>query len=49
VSFAITPATDLRIYDDASRAYAVDLGAYDVEVGASSGDIRLLGRFAVEP
>ena len=41
-------ATDLRIYDDALRAYAVDPGAYEVEVGASSADIRLSGRFAVD-
>jgi len=48
VSFAITPAKDLRIYDDALRTYAVDPGAYEVEVGASSGDIRVSSRFAVE-
>jgi beta-glucosidase len=48
VSFTITPMTDLRIYDDASRTYAVDPGAYEVEVGASSTDIRLSGRFAVD-
>jgi beta-glucosidase len=49
VSFAITPARDLRIYDDAAHAYAVDPGSYEAEVGASSADIRLSGRFAVEP
>jgi len=48
LSFSITPATDLRIYDDALRAYAVDPGAYEVEVGASSGDVRLSGRFSVD-
>jgi beta-glucosidase len=49
VSFEITPAKDLRIYDETLRAYAVDPGAYEVEVGASSADIRVSGRFAVEP
>jgi len=49
VSFVITPAKDLRIYDDTQRAYAVDPGAYEVEVGASSADIRASGRFAVDP
>jgi len=48
LAFSITPATDLRIYDDALRAYAADPGAYEVEVGASSGDIRVSGRFAVD-
>ena len=48
VSFVVTPAKDLRIYDDALRKYAVDPGAYEVEVGASSADIRLSGRFAVD-
>ena len=48
VSFAISPAKDLRIYDDALRTYTVDPGAYEVEVGASSADIRLSDRFTVD-
>ncbi len=49
VSFAITPSTDLRVYDDERRAYAVDAGMFDVEIGASSEDIRLRERITVKP
>jgi beta-glucosidase len=49
VEFAITPARDLRIYDEKQQAYAVDPGAYEVEVAASSADIRARGRFTVNP
>ena len=49
LTFAITPATDLRIYDDKRHAYRVDAGTYEVEVAASSGDVRLREPFAVEP
>ncbi|MEO6104797.1 MAG: glycoside hydrolase family 3 C-terminal domain-containing protein [Pseudoxanthomonas sp.] len=48
VTFAITPATDLRIYDEAGKAYAVDPGQYEVQVGASSEDIRASKPFSVE-
>ena len=48
VSFAITPAKDLRIYDDVLRAYTVDPGAYEVEIGASSADVQVSDRFVVE-
>jgi beta-glucosidase len=41
VTFAITPSRDLRHYDVKTRAYAVDAGRYEVQVGASSADIRL--------
>ncbi len=47
VSFAFTPQTDLKYYDDSKRAYAVDAGEYEVQIGASSADIRLRQRFAV--
>jgi beta-glucosidase len=36
----VKPARDLPIYDEAKKAYAVDPGRFDVEIGASSGDIR---------
>ena len=49
LSFAITPATDLRIYDDERRGYVVDAGAFDVEVATSSTDIRVRERFTVKP
>ncbi|MEJ0098381.1 MAG: glycoside hydrolase family 3 C-terminal domain-containing protein [Pseudomonadota bacterium] len=49
LSFEITPATDLRYYDEKKRAYAVDAGTYEVQVGASSADIRLTHNFTVKP
>ena len=47
VSFDITPQADLRYYDAAQHAYAVDPGRYQVQVGASSADIRVTGDFSV--
>ena len=47
VSFAITPETDLRIYDEARHAYTVDPGEYEVQIGASSADVRLARRIVV--
>ena len=48
VEFAITPERDLRFYDEQGKRYAVDPGAYEVQVGASSGDIRARATFEVE-
>jgi beta-glucosidase len=48
VSFTFTPETDLRHYDEQRKAYAVDAGAYEVQLGASSADIRLSKRFTVK-
>ncbi len=47
VSFTFTPEISLRHYDDERKAYAVDAGAYEVQLGASSADIRLKKRFEV--
>ncbi|MCD8013787.1 MAG: glycoside hydrolase family 3 C-terminal domain-containing protein, partial [Lachnospiraceae bacterium] len=40
VSFSV-PRTDLRIYDVARADFIIEEGMYQIEVGASSGDIRL--------
>jgi beta-glucosidase len=48
VSFRLTPSEDFAHYDDASRAFAVDPGEYEVQAGASSRDIRLSGRVRVQ-
>lgn len=48
VSFTLTPDADLRHYDPERRAYAVDPGPYEVQLGASSADIRLSQRLTVE-
>ncbi|WP_424823415.1 fibronectin type III-like domain-contianing protein [Pseudomonas viridiflava] len=47
VSFTITPREALRIYDEQRKAYAVDPGAYELQIGASSADIRSKQRFTV--
>ncbi|QGW63929.1 glucan 1,4-alpha-glucosidase [Lysobacter soli] len=41
VSFTITPANDLRTWDETRDAYSVDPGKYEVQVGASSSDVRV--------
>jgi beta-glucosidase len=40
VTFTVKPDRDLAIYDDVKKSYAVDPGRFDVEIGASSSDIR---------
>jgi beta-glucosidase len=47
VTFTITPANDLRTWDETRDAYAVDPGAYEVQVGASSADTRVKARLDV--
>jgi len=41
LSFTLEPNKDLLIYDDQKKAYVVDAGRYEIQVGASSSDIRL--------
>lgn len=40
-SFAITPSRDLRHFDVTTQAYAVDAGRYELQIGASSADVRV--------
>lgn len=47
VRFDFRPQADLRHYDEARKAYAVDPGRYEVQVGASSADIRARAAFEV--
>ncbi|HUA79182.1 MAG TPA: glycoside hydrolase family 3 C-terminal domain-containing protein [Dyella sp.] len=47
ISFDITPAVDMKYYDVDRHAYAVDSGTYQVQIGASSSDIRLTKDFVV--
>ena len=47
VDFVIDPAKDLRRYGSAAKDYVVDAGRYEVQVGASSADIRQHATFAV--
>ncbi len=48
LSFEFTPARDLKHYDEGSHRYAVDAGQYEVQVGASSADIRVRGAYTVQ-
>lgn len=47
VSFDVKPSRDLTIYDDAKKAYAVDAGRFEIQIGASSADIRAKAVIAV--
>jgi beta-glucosidase len=49
VSFEVVPARDVRHYDVDRQAYATDAGRYEVQIGASSADIRLKKTFTVTP
>jgi beta-glucosidase len=49
LTFTFKPIKDLRTYDEVSSAYKVEEGSYEVQVGASSADIRLQGLYTVEP
>jgi beta-glucosidase len=40
VSFRLAPADAMAHYDEAAKRFVVSPGRYDVEVGASSADIR---------
>ncbi|MEP7246871.1 MAG: glycoside hydrolase family 3 C-terminal domain-containing protein [Gammaproteobacteria bacterium] len=48
VSFTLMPNRDLTHYDVTHRAYEVYSGGYEVQVGASSSDIRLKSRITVD-
>jgi beta-glucosidase len=47
VMFEVDAAKDLRRYDSAAKDYVVDAGRYEVQVGASSADIRQRATFTV--
>jgi beta-glucosidase len=46
--FSLKPADDFGYYDEAKRAYAVEPGEFEIQIGASSRDIRLKTRLRVE-
>jgi beta-glucosidase len=41
LSFVLVPARDLLVYDEQKKAYVVDAGRYEIQLGSSSSDIRL--------
>jgi beta-glucosidase len=48
VMFRLVPAKDFAHYDVAARKYVVESGPYEIQVGASSRDIRLTGPLPVD-
>jgi beta-glucosidase len=48
VSFTLKPSADFTHYDVARKAYRAEPGVYEIQVGASSRDIRLAGRVRVQ-
>ena len=48
VRFTLVPERDLARYDEARKALAVEPGEFELELGTSSGDLRLRGRLTVE-
>ena len=49
VTFKLTPAKALTHYDAGAKGLAVAPGDYEIQVGASSHDIRLTSRLGVRP
>jgi beta-glucosidase len=48
LTFPVKPAQDFGHYDVERRAFAVDPGEYELQIGASSRDIRLASRVRVQ-
>ena len=42
------PASDLAFYDERSKTFVVEPGAFEILVGSSSEDIRLKARLDVQ-
>jgi beta-glucosidase len=48
VRFQLVPERDLQRYDESRKALAVAAGEWEIELGASSADLRLRGKFSVD-
>ncbi|MHC5163971.1 MAG: fibronectin type III-like domain-contianing protein, partial [Planctomycetota bacterium] len=44
VSFILKPIEDMRYYDARNQQYQVEPGEFEIQIGASSSDIRLKER-----
>lgn len=49
VSFTLKPIEDMRYYDGQLQRYAVEPGEFEIQIGASSSDIRQMGTVVVKP
>jgi beta-glucosidase len=49
VHFRLSPARDFVYYDEGKKAFAVEPGEFEIQLVASSQDIRLTGRVRVDP
>ncbi len=49
VNFRLAPSEDMSRYDVARQAFVTDAGSYEIQLGASSRDIRLVGSVEVKP
>jgi beta-glucosidase len=47
VTFRLKPADAMARYDEGKKAFVVDPGEYEIQIGASSRDIRLTARLRV--
>ncbi len=47
VTFSLKPAEDMHYYDAQKQRYAVEPGEFEIQIGASSGDIRQKDRMNV--
>ena len=48
VTFTLVPDRDFAYYDEDKKGFAVEPGEFEVQLGASSRDVRLTGRVRVE-
>ena len=48
VTFKLKAIEDFRYYDSMKQSYMVEPGSFEIQIGASSGDIRLKGMVVVE-
>jgi beta-glucosidase len=48
LTFRLSPAKDFTHYDVDKKTYTVDPGEFEVQLGASSQDIRLTARVRVD-
>jgi beta-glucosidase len=48
VTFELQPSADFAYYDETRKAYAVEPGEFELQIGSSSRDIKVRGRVRVD-